>query len=237
MSEQDFLGDPQSAQVETPPVQEPVKQATSEFSDLLTAITSPDGKPKYNSVQEALRGAAHAQKHIQTLEQENAELKNLSTQVETLKALMQENLMTQGKADQPVLPKVEDLENIVRSTLERTKQEEIARTNRQAVLNTLKEKFGDGLDKALETQAQELGLSVAELGALASKSPKAVLKAFNVETKGTPAVQGTVNTQALQPAQTELKAPDNIMWGASHKDVTAFFRQIKQEVNKELGIN
>lgn len=236
MSEQEFLGDPQAAAPVTPEAAPQVANATSDFSDILATITNPEGKPKYGTVKDALIGASHAQKHIATLEAENSELKRIAEQVETLKALMQDNLTQQPKADQPAGLKQEDLENLVRNTLNRTQQEEKATANRMSVLNTLKGKFGEKLNEALEKQSQELGLSVAELGALAAKAPNAVLKYFNAESKGTPAVNGTVNTQALTPSTGPVVAPNNIMWGAPTKDVVGFFRQIKEEVNKELGL-
>jgi len=102
-------------------------------------------------------------------------------------------------------------------------------------LNALREKFGDKTNEVLSAKANDLGLSVMELGALAARSPKAVLGYFDTK-QVTPSVQSTVNTQALSPKQTEVKAPDNIMWGASTKDVVGFFRQVKEEVNKELGL-
>ncbi len=236
MSEQEFLGDPQAAAQVTPEAATPVANANSDFSDILATITNPEGKPKYGTVKDALIGASHAQKHIATLEAENSELKRIAEQVETLKALMQENLTQKPQADQPAGLKQEDLENLVRNTLSRTQQEEKATANRMSVLNTLKSKFGEKLDEALEKQSKELGLSVAELGALAAKAPNAVLKYFNVEPKGTPAVNGTVNTQALTPQQQAAQAPANLMWGAPTKEVVGFMRQIREEVNKQMGL-
>ena len=68
----------------------------------------------------------------------------------------------------------------------------------------------------------------------AARSPKAVLSYFGADVKGTPTVQATVNTDALQPNQQEAKAPSNMLWGATNKEQVAFLRQIKAEVNKQF---
>ena len=237
MSEE-FLGETtaQPAETSLPAVEaQAVKQeGKAEYGEFLQAITNPEGKPKYKTVADALIGAAKAQEHIQRIEAENAELRSVAKKVETMEQLLQR--LEQGKgSDQTPIPKVEDQEQIVLSVLERREQANRERQNREQVLESLKGKFGDKVQDVLQAKATELGLSVAEMGALAARSPKAVLGYFDTKAVA-PSVQSTVNTQALSPRTTEAKAPENIMWGASTKDVVGFFRQVKEEVNKELGL-
>lgn len=234
----EFLGatTPSTAEGSTPATEaiEVKAEGKSEYTEFLQAITNPEGKPKYKTVADALIGAAKAQEHIQRLEQENNSLRQLATKVETLEQVLQR--LEPGKsADHAEAPKVEDPEQLVLSVLERREAELRNKQNREAVLESLKQRYGEKTNEVLQTKAQELGLTVHELGALAARSPKAVLGYFDAKPSA-PSVQGTVNTQALQPKQGETKAPDNIMWGASTKDVVGFFRQVKAEVNKELGI-
>ncbi len=238
MSEE-FLGttNTQPAETSQPAVEaQAVKQeGKAEYGEFLQAITNPEGKPKYKTVADALIGAAKAQEHIQRIEAENAELRTVAKKVETMEQLLQR--LEQGKGSDPApMPKVEDQEQIVLSVLEKREQALRERQNREQVLESLKGKFGDKVQDVLEAKANDLGLSVAELGALAARSPKAVLGYFDAKSV-TPSVQSTVNTQALQPRSGDLKAPENIMWGASTREVTDFFRQIRTEVNKELGLN
>ena len=238
MSEE-FLGvtAPVAAEGSSPTPEAPKVEAqkNADYSEFLEAITNSEGKPKYKSVPDALLGAAKAQEHIARIEQENANLRGIAQKVETLEQVLA-RLETGKPADQPVMPKVEDQESLVLSVLEKREIALREKQNREAVLNSLKEKFGDKVSDALTAKANDLGLSVADLGAMAAKSPKAVLSYFQTETKGTPTVQGTVNPQALQPKSDGVKTPENIMWGANTKDLVGFFRQIKEEVNKELGI-
>ncbi len=216
------------------PEAQKVTQDKPEYSEFLQAITNQEGKPKYKTVADALIGAAKAQEHIQRIEQENAELRGVTKKVETLEALIQ-RLETGKGSDQPVT-QIEDPEKLVLSVMEKRERVRQEQANREQVLNALKSKFGDKTDDVLGTKAKDLGMSVAELGALAARSPQAVL-AYFPDVKVAPTVQGTVNTQALQPGKTETKAPDNIMWGANTKDVVNFFRQIKSEVNEKYGLN
>jgi len=238
MSEE-FLGTDQSqiASTAQPESTAPVTaESKAEYTEFLQAITNQDGKPKYKTVADALLGAARAQEHIARIEAENAELRVVSKKVETMEQLLAR--LGEGKqTDQSARPGIEDQEQLVLSVLEKRESAAREQANRQSVLNALQSKFGDKTTEMLNSKAAELGLSTAELGALAARSPKAVLSYFGAEGKGTPTVQGTVNTEALTPKQGQATAPENIMWGASTKDVVGFFRQIKQEVNKELGIS
>lgn len=234
----EFMGSTNPSAETSQPATEATKvsaETKSDYSEFLEAITNSEGKPKYKSVPDALLGAAKAQEHIARLEQENASLRGVAQKVDTLEQVLA-RLETGKGSDNSLAPKVEDQEKLVLSVLERREAANREEGNRKTVLNALKEKFGDKTNDALAQKANDLGMSVADLGALAARSPKAVLEYFKVESKGTPNVQGTVNTEALRPVQGEVKAPDNIMWGAKTSEVVDFWKQIKADVNKTLGV-
>lgn len=234
----EFMGSTNPSAETSQPATEAAKvsaETKSDYSEFLEAITNSEGKPKYKSVPDALLGAAKAQEHIARLEQENASLRGVAQKVDTLEQVLA-RLETGKGSDNSLAPKVEDQEKLVLSVLERREAANREEGNRKTVLNALKEKFGDKTNDALTQKANDLGMSVADLGALAARSPKAVLEYFKVESKGTPNVQGTVNTEALRPVQGEVKAPDNIMWGAKTSEVVDFWKQIKADVNKTLGV-
>lgn len=234
----EFMGSTNPSAETSQPATEATKvsaETKSDYSEFLEAITNSEGKPKYKSVPDALLGAAKAQEHIARLEQENASLRGVAQKVDTLEQVLA-RLETGKGSDNSLAPKVEDQEKLVLSVLERREAANREEGNRKTVLSALKEKFGDKTNDALAQKANDLGMSVADLGALAARSPKAVLEYFKVESKGTPNVQGTVNTEALRPVQGEVKAPDNIMWGAKTSEVVDFWKQIKADVNKTLGV-
>lgn len=235
----EFMGVTASSPVEgsqpAPETQKVAAESKSDYSEFLEAITNSEGKPKYKSVPDALLGAAKAQEHIARLEQENATLRGVAQKVDTLEQVLA-NLQTGKAVDQPLAPKVEDQEKLVLSVLEKREIAAREEGNRKTVLNALQEKFGEKTSEALAQKANDLGISVAELGALAARSPKAVLEYFKVESKGTPSVQGTVNTDALRPKEEGVKVPENIMWGAKGSEVINLWKSIGQEVRKELGV-
>lgn len=234
----EFLGgdQPSESVAESQPASAATEsQAKPEYSEFLQAITNAEGKPKYKTVADALIGAAKAQEHIANLEAENRDLRGLKTKVETMEQVLQ-RLGESRTADPQTKPTIEDPESLVETVLDKRERVRAERDNRKQVLSALNSKFGEKTDAMLKTKADELGLTVQELGAMAARSPKAVLTLFNAEVKGTPTVQGTVNTEALTPRSTEVKVPENIMWGANTKQLTDFFKQVKAEVNEKLGL-
>jgi hypothetical protein len=235
MSEE-FMGSTgtQTASTEQVQATEVKAETKSEYTDFLEAITNQEGKPKYKTVADALIGAAKAQEHIQRIEQENASLREVAQKVSTMEQVLL-NLDKQKGADQLHMPGIEDQEKLIVSVLEKQKMAEKALANKQFVLENIQKRFGDKSEEVLKQKANDLGLSVSELGALASRSPQAVLEFFKTEQKGTPTVTGTVNTQALQPNY-EQKTPENILWGASNKEVIDFWKQIKTDVTRDLGL-
>jgi len=244
-NENEFLGADQPQQVaesgqqpteavSVPP--KPEGMSKTDYAELLEAITNQEGKPKYKSVSDALIGAAKAQEHIARLEAENAEFRANFTKAKTGEELLKELESERKRADQPV-PKVEDQESMILSVLEKREAALREKGNREAVLSTLKNKYGDKLESALQSKAEDLGLTVAELGSLAARSPKAVLAYFDAKATGTPTVKGTVNTEALQPVQKGPTVPENIMWGASTQDRINLLREIRADVEKQLGLN
>ena len=236
----EFLGADQAPKSEeqSPPAstsKEVKAEAKSDYSEFLDAITNAEGKPKYKTVADALLGAAKAQEHIARIEQENADLRGVAKKVETMEQLLQ-RLETGKTGDPPAQPKIEDQESQILSVLEKREAANKERANRQSVLDSLRTKFGDKAEAVLKAKADDLGLSLSDLGNLAARSPKAVLGYFNSEVKGTPSVLGTVNTDALVPKPADGAAPANMLWGASHKEQIAYMRQIKESVNRELGL-
>jgi hypothetical protein len=215
---------------------EPKVEASGDaYAEFLASIKTKEGTQKYKTIPEALIGASHQEMHIARLEEENKELRGVSEKVSKLEELIA-RLSGEKPADKPVVTKPEDTEKVVLGLLERREQEARERENRYSVLTTLRDKFGDKAEEVLATKAKDLGLSLSDLGNLAARSPKAVLGYFQVEIRGTPTVNSTVNIGALQPKPQTLDAPKNLLWGAPTKDVIGFLRQCKDEVQKELGL-
>lgn len=237
MSEKEFLGDQPGAGEGGDPAPEPKKEEAvaksgSDYTEFLSAIVNPEtGQPKYKTVAEALFGAVHAQEHIRNLETENAELREKASKATTAEQVIEKVRQTNAQGT-PEGSRASLDEKSVLEILEKRDKVQVEKSNRLSVLNTLKVKYGDKLEDALSTKAAELGLSAAELGSLAARSPKAVLAYFDVKGTGTPSnKEGVVNTDALRPIEPgKAAAPANLLWGASSKEQVEFLRKIKAEV-------
>jgi len=192
-------------------------QNNNPYADLLGTIRNEQGVPKYNSVEEALKGAANAQTFIQQLLQEKRDLESQVQAKQTdankqaeLERTVQELLnKVNDSSNQKASVAPEDIAELVNRTLTQRDTEKSAKENQAAVVATATKAFGtqEEAGKKFIQAAQEAGLSVQELEALAARSPKAVLKMMGVNEQpinkqGTTAPMSThVNTAGFSPAQ------------------------------------
>jgi hypothetical protein len=131
------------------------------------------------------------------------------------------------------------LEQTIASVLSQKEAQNIAKANTSKVVSAFQAKFGDRV-KAEEMYvkiAEEADMSVADLNALAARSPAAVLKLAGIG-GAVPGVvtkpNSSVNTEALTGApSTEQSAV--VKMGASTKDVVNAWKIAEQKVLKRLG--
>lgn len=215
MSDPTIFTQNQPANPATPPVN---PQTPDPYANLLGMIVNEQGSQKYNSIEDALKGAAHAQAYIAQLKAEKAEIENKYNTVQVdvtkqqeLERTVQELLSRQANPT-PANPAVATVDpntiaELVNKTLEQRTASEKAQANQKEVATQLLNKFGADAESKYNAAAQELGLTVAEMNAFAAKSPKAVLKALGVSEQTAPKLNtfapapSAVNTAAFQPAQ------------------------------------
>lgn len=205
------------------PAATPATPAANQNGDglatLLGTILNENGAQKYNSIEDALKGAAHAQAYIAKLEREKADLE-ARTQAAQSSAEKQAELertlaaLTERVNAAPSTPAAsvgaDQIAELVAKTLDQRTAQEKAQANQKEVANVLVSKFGAEAETKYNAAAQELGLTVAEMNAFAAKSPKAVLKALGITEQAAPKQQpfapasSTVNTSAFQPHQDSL---------------------------------
>jgi len=82
MSDQDIFNKETDKDLITPPIVDPIiakvidkKEPTESYNQMLGMIINTEGEQKYSNIEEALKGAAHAQSYIAKLETELAEAK------------------------------------------------------------------------------------------------------------------------------------------------------------------
>lgn len=210
---------------------------------LLAGIKNESGAQKYASVEEALKGAAHAQDYIAQLKREKDEAdrqaqearriaeesKGQLSEQETLKRSIQE--LTQKYAEQSsnsgtaLTP--EQIAELVNRTLSQKETASKAQANVASVIDAMKAKFGDKAEEVFLNTANDLGLTVAEMNDLAAKSPKVILKSVGVS--GVQANQpshiapgsSVLNTAAFTPKQdSQIKRNSQLTSvGATTQDV------------------
>jgi head-tail adaptor len=227
----------QSNQGNEPSQQQQQTQNVNPLATLLADIKNENGQQKYQSAEEALRGAAHAQEYIRTLQREKAEAEARLTALASkedktveLERTLAELMQKVNKPAEPAsnVPTGDDIAAIVAKTLDSRSAAETAKSNQDAVAAVLLKSFGAEAETKYNEAAQELGLTPAEMNQLAAKSPKAVLKALGVseqvaKPQSFAPANSTFNTAALQPHQDSFvgRNKDTVAVGATTGDMMA----------------
>lgn len=221
----------------TIPVETEVNQGSQLPQDLVELVG--EGK-KYKSVDDALKSVPHAQKHIATLEEENARIKAELEKRRTAEELLADirSGINVGEQTQSVTPQItsDTVEQTVAKLLAQREAQSKAQNNVAKVITTFEQSFGDK-NKAQEMYtkvAAESGLSIQELNRLSATSPDAVLKLAGLTSKQ-PApvgkVHSTVNVDSFNTGQQpELSA--RVKQGASTKDLVNAWRIAGEKVKQ-----
>jgi len=231
----------QQEPTQTPPVTEPVQNQEpvvqkEDYADLLSSITSADGRQKYSDVSAALKSLPHANQHITELESEmvalKADLDKRST-AEEIMSQIDSKIAQKPAAETPSAQPVDlsQIEALVDKRLNSVATQKIATDNLSAVTSKMSEVYGEKAEAMFYAAGQEAGLSAQELNALAAKSPVAALKLIGVDGKVTPAQPaksvGSVNTEALQPNVND-KPSAKVPVGASSSQMVSAWRNAKK---------
>lgn len=238
MTDTIFADDQSAAVTPTEPVT-PTSVVPPEIAELIG-----EGK-KYKTVDDALKSVPHAQKHIQTLEEENARIKQELEKRKAAEELLDEirSGITSPAQTTPVQTGIDpsQIEGTIEALLAKKEAQRTATQNITTVVSKFTETFGDKQkgEEAFYKLAQDTGLTPEYLNRLAATSPQAIFKLAGMDVTKPP-VPGkptsTVNTQALsQNNQQELSAKVSMV-GASTKDVVTAWRNAGEKVKQDLGL-
>ena len=182
-----------------------------------------DGK-KYATVEELAKGAFNAQKHIPTLEQELAELREKQATAKTIEDLLRERITPPNSEPTPKpvettvsegeeVPTQESIAEIVRTVMQQDQSRTQQDLNFKTSLETATKSLGtaEAVDSLVNKKATELGLTVSSLREMASKSPSAFFSLVGLDSKQAPTAayapsSGGVNTAALGKQSTSVTA-------------------------------
>lgn len=223
----------QGAVVETPVVNTtaPSLALSTEVQELVGV-----GK-KYQTVEAALAAVPHAQKHINTLEVELAELRAKVAAQKTTQELLDE--LKSGIPQGETLPNPGLSQDVLLKAVEQVvtqkENQKTAAVNQSTVVNTFKEAYGDQAESFYNKVAAEAGLSVSMLNELAKTSPLAVIKLAGIAKKDPlpGKIRSDVNTTGFQNGTPELSA--KVAKGNSTRDVLNAWHIAGEKVKQKLG--
>lgn len=215
-------------------------------ADLLGSIKNERGEPKYKNLQDALVALRHSQEYIPQLttqlSQKDAELNTARAETARIAELERSIAALTQSREQPAstqAPAISEdrIAELVNQSLTRKQTEDLQKANVSKVVQDMVKQYGPDAQKTYEAKAAEIGMTVAELNALAARTPQAVLKLMGVTgatqpREQTPATQ--FNTEAFQPQQNSFigKNPKPIMVGATTQDVREEAIRSKQMVEE-----
>lgn len=235
----------------TPPANQ--QGSNDAYATLLADIKNADGQPKYKDVNTAIAALKASQEFIPTLQQQlqaeqarNAELAAAAARAAELERLVESLTKTTPQStpsSQTQEVKPVDIRAEVQAVLQAQQQAEVAKKNTDSVVAKVAETFGAEAEKKFYEKAKEAGLSVAEINALAAKSPKAVFTLLGItETPQRPPntapTGSSINTSGFTPSAESMigKNKNPVLIGATTAQVVDEVRRAKAMV-AELDAN
>lgn len=208
------VADPATPKKEETPTNQP-----DPLVEQLAKIVDGEGRQKYESIAKALESIPNAQKHISTLEQENAKLRETlekASKIDEVLAKLQER-----KEETTSIKGLEeeDVARLVESFVSKKEIELKQEENRKLVVSTLQEAYGSEAEKVYKERAAELEMSLDELNALVRSKPKAALRLIGVVKKETAPVKSTGSVSTEQFNIQGKQPPKSIMGPSSTKDL------------------
>lgn len=220
----------------TPPEETVVTEVTT-TSQIPTEVAELVGEgKKYKTTEEALKALPHAQTHIQKLEEEAKQMREELAKRKAVEEVLAEFKASTGKQSEDTPPAKLDeavLEKLVEQVVEKKKSVEVAKANTDSVVKKMSEKFGDKAEQEYIKIAEENGMTIPFLNALAARSPDAVLKLAGLTTDKAAApakVNSSINTDGFQNNQPQEKSAR--VTGRSTKDMVAAWKIAGEKVNQ-----
>ena len=202
------------------PNQEP---SNDPFVDQLRGIIREDGTQKFTDVASALDSIPHQDKHISTIEGENAGLKEDLAREKAAKEVLQKAANSK-EPGQPALTETEigDIFDQRTTAREEANQQEV---NVNSVRNAFSSQFGDKASDEMDRVAADSGMTKTQLKELSAKSPQAVLQLAGIKVEAAPVQKTPYSHGNDQPRpQPKPEEAKSVMGGADTKQMVAAWR-------------
>ena len=234
----DDLFDKDKSKDEDKPVEKP-SEANKE-STYLEMILNEEGKQKYSTAEEALKGAVHAQSHIANLEKELKTLRDDTDKgadmQKVLEALQNKQNGDEGKPSAE--PTELNIEDVLTGMLDKRDKVQTTKDNVQTVVGVFEKLYGDKASEVLYAKADDLGFTKEEINGMVSTNPMATLKILGVN-KEKPVVTDPLTDGGGHAVDLSGGKPDDqpvtIMGATNSNDLTDAWKKSKEATNKRLG--
>jgi hypothetical protein len=220
------------------------------FTEENKSTTNSNGDPvletkieelKTKSVDELAKGKAHADQFIDFLKEQNNQLKEeLDKRLTAEKALEELKAARNTEVAEEHTSsglKPEDMEARIVETVQKLEERKSVEANIVAVEKAVKDKYGEKSKEFIHGKAAELGMSPADLGNIAAKSPIAFFNLVGLEkpaSSGIRSSEGTINTEAFSQT-TNLTAGTKAYYDKIRKENPAQFYdpKVQQQMFKD----
>jgi hypothetical protein len=176
---------------------------------LLASIVNAEGKQKYASVEEALKGAVNAQEHISRLETENTQFKQKVEKSTTLQDVLDamKPSESEGESKPPAELDEGKIAELLEKVVERKDTVASQKANATKVADTFRKLHGEEAEAKYYEAAAAVGMDKVAINTLAASNPTAVFAMLGVDAeKEKPAgsMKSTVNPAEFQQKETEM---------------------------------
>ena len=208
-------------------------QAPVVVDQLLAGIKNEKGEQKYSSVEEAIKGLAHAQEFINTLKTEKAQLEGMVKSQEQLKELFNKPPVKEVVTEQVAVGITP--EQVV-TILEQREQLKVAAANRDKVKAALQEALGAEYKTVLAAKTDQLGLTRELVDNMAKTAPDALLKLLDIKAPAVkPSLKNSVMPEGFKPGEKPAKKKFNPLDKTEDKGLTKW-RESAARTNARLGL-
>jgi len=231
----------------TPPVEPLSPNPEPDYTAVLREIKDSSGNQKYGSVEAVLASVPHSQQHIQTIENENKEMRERLAQVEAQNSVRDDILKELKKTQQagtetsePSTLDVDKLNEAVDQRVNALNEKKLLQARVDDMDRKLIEVHGtkEAAQKAVTLAAQSLGITVDELFRVGvTTSPALVYKALDLDKVIVNPPQslssGTTQTQGI-PEPEQRKTSETLRKEFFEGKVDPDIQRI-QEIRRGMG--
>lgn len=240
MTDQSIFDDTSESSQSDPTSSTSTSEQTNAADQLLGSIVNADGKPKYSTVEDALKGAAAAQEHIRRLEAENTQFKQEVGKSTTLQDVLDAVKQSPGEETNTApTPLDEDaLAAIVEGLLDKRSTAQRQKDNATQVASAFQNKYGAEAETKYLEAAGNVGFSKAEINQLSASNPSAVLKLLGLADTGK-AEPASLSSSANTSHFTKQEEPPARFdpFKAKRDESMEAWRKSVEATNKRLGLN